>query len=539
MQEVFVRGQSSGATRGIVAILILPVGVLALAASGCGRNISAESPIVAMSMPVVEVAKPERRRVQRTVEIQGDVRPFQEAMLFAKVSGYLRTVLVDKGDRVSAGQLLATIESPELQRAALQSRETAGGAAAIAEGSAASRRRAESEYGEAIAAVSKAGADVAVSRSQVSKAVAERDAAAADVQRFLEQERQAEAYVGQAQGALTQARTERDLTRLTYSRLKKVYDQDPGLLARQDLDIAQARARDGEAKVVSAEQALSAARQGTAAAQQTVAAAKSKQAAAESGIEVARSQVQAAIQQQNAARAQGEAARSQIGVVKAQGRSAAFQSQASKQAARGAAEMLAYTEIRAPFGGAITQRFLDPGALVQSAANSAQGSTKPVLALAGADAVRIAVQVAEPDAPFVRPGTRATIQAGSGTKRGGAITRTSGALDMASRTMLSEIDLQNRDHSLSPGMFVKVTLDLEAHARALTVPTSAVVFEKDKRSVFIVEGGKAKKVNVKTGFEGPRWVEITVGLRGREDVIAVGKENVSSGSAVQVSTARP
>ena len=79
-----------------------------------------------------------------------------------------------------------------------------------------------------------------------------------------------------------------------------------------------------------------------------------------------------------------------------------------------------------------------------------------------------------------------------------------------------------------------VTLDLEAHSNAVTVPTSAVVFEKDKRSVFVVEGGKAKKVSVKTGFEGSKWVEVIQGLQGNEAVIVTGKENVSSGGSIQV-----
>jgi RND family efflux transporter MFP subunit len=516
-------------------------GALMLGAGGCGRSLSAaEPPIVTVPKPIVQVAKPERRTVERAIELPGDAQPYQQAMLYAKVSGYLRAVLVDKGDRVQAGQLLATIDSPEMRREAAQAQESAEGAGALAAGNTAARAGAVSDYRQAQAAVSKAQADLAAARAQVPKAEAERDAAAADVQKAIELQQQAQTAVAQAQAGLTQAKAEDDLNRQTYERLKRVYDRDPGLLARQDLDIAQSKVKASAGRVVSAEQAIEAARQGVAAAQQSVTAARSKQAAMESSISVAEAQIHTADQQVASMQAQAAAAKSQIGVVEAQGRNVVFQSQASQQSAKRAAEMLGYTQIRAPFAGTITQRFLDPGALVQSAANSAQGSTKPVLALADSDTVRVIMQVPEPDVPYVRPGTRAALRADAlpGTKLAGRVTRTSGALDPGSRTMLVEIDLPNRRHLLHPGMFLKVTLDLEAHPGALTVPTSAVVFEKDKRSVFVVENGKAKKGAVKTGFEGAQWIEITSGLMGNEQVIAVGKENVSNGASVQVKETR-
>jgi len=173
---------------------------------------------------------------------------------------------------------------------------------------------------------------------------------------------------------------------------------------------------------------------------------------------------------------------------------------------------------------------------VQSAANSAQGTTKPVLALADFVVLRISVQVPELDAPYVHAGTQATVRADAlpGRVFRARVTRIAHALDLDTRTMLIEIDLPNRQHRLDPGMHVKVTLDLQAHADALTVPTSAVVFNKDKRSVFVVKDGKAKSVNVTTGFEGPEWVEIVSGLTGNEAVIVTGKENVSSGAPVQL-----
>jgi RND family efflux transporter MFP subunit len=526
---------------GALAVLLW-VGALVLGGSGCERaEISAGPPIVAVPPPIVQVAKPARRTVERTLQIPGDVEPYQQAMLYAKVAGYLRSVLVDKGSRVKAGILLATIDSPEMRREAAQAQGVYQGASALAAGNAAARARALSEYHQAQAAYAKAQSDLAAVQAQVPKARAERETAAAEYQKAIEQEKVARTGVTEAQAALKQAQVELELNQQTYSRLKQVYDRDPGLLARQDLDIAQTRWQVSQSKVTWAEQAVQAAQQGVAAAHQGGVAAQSKVNAAERAIDVAKAQVRTAEHQATAVKAQIGAARSQVGVVEAQGQSVVFQSRASQQAAKRAAEMLAYTEIRAPFAGTITQRFLDPGALVQSAANSAQGTTKPVLALADSDTVRVYVQVPEPDVPHVHPGTRAKVRADALPNHPfpARVTRVAGALDLATRTMLTEIDLPNHAHLLTPGMTVKVTLDLEAHAGALTVPTSAVAFDKEKRSVFIAESGKARKVNVKTGFEGPQWIEITGGLSGDEDVIATGKENVSNGGAVQVQLTAP
>lgn len=504
---------------------------------GCGKSRS-EPPIVAVPQPVVQVARSERRTLQRTVDLPGTVEPYQQAMLYAKVAGYLHTVSVDKGDRVRVGQLLATIDSPEMQREAAQAHETALGARALSEGNAATHTHSVNEYRQTQAAVAKAQADAFAWETQIKKAQAEREVAAAEYQKAVEQEKAARAAVGQAQAAFTQTQAEQALQRQTYARLKRVYDRDPGLLARQDLDIAQTRMQESESKVMAAEQGVDLAKQGLAAAQQGTKAAQSKHDAAESGITTAKAQAYAAQKQVETARAHSASAKSEIGVVDAQGRNIEFQNRANQQASRRAAGMLEYTEIRAPFPGLITQRFLDPGALVQNAANSAQGTTKPVLALVNAETVRITVQVAEAEAPLVHPGIQATVRADAlpGNALQARVTRTTGALDPATRTLLTEIDVPNHSHVLQPGMLVKVTLDLEAHSNTLTVPTSAVVFEKDKRSVFVVEGGKAKKVSVKTGFEGSEWVEVVQGLTGREEVIVTGKENVSSGGNVAVTS---
>jgi RND family efflux transporter MFP subunit len=70
----------------------------------------------ASAPPVVAVAQPERRDLVRTITLPGDLRPYQEARVYAKVSGYLRWISVDRGDRVKAGAVIAALDAPEMER---------------------------------------------------------------------------------------------------------------------------------------------------------------------------------------------------------------------------------------------------------------------------------------------------------------------------------------------------------------------------------------------------------------------------------------
>jgi membrane fusion protein, multidrug efflux system len=363
-----------------------------------GQAPALDPPIIALPPPPVQVAKPGRRNVVRSIELPGDVSAYQQARLYAKVAGYLEKVLVDKGDRVKARQLLAVIQAPELEREVLAARQA---------------------YQAALA------------KREVEKAALK-------------------------------------LQQTTYRRLKRVFDQDPGLLARQDLDIAQAKVQEARARLALAEAEL----------------------------------------------------------------------KAAQQAARRAVDMQRYTEIRAPFAGTIAQRLLDPGTLMQSAAASAQGATQPVMEMVDDERVRIYVHVPEPEISKAHPGTEVTVRPEAYPNRQmlAQITRVAGSLDSSTRTLLAEIELANADHRLKPGMFVKVTIRLEARPDALVVPTSALMVEKDERAVFVVRDGKAEKLAVKTGFEGPEWTEIVGGLTGEEAVIVIGKERVSRGGTVEVVT---
>jgi len=173
--------------------------------------------------------------------------------------------------------------------------------------------------------------------------------------------------------------------------------------------------------------------------------------------------------------------------------------------------LMAYSRIRAPFAGVITRRFIDPGALVQAA--TANNNVTPIVTVSKTDLLRAVVEVPEPDAPYVRKGDPASIRLaamGSGVLEA-HVSRTSGALDPATRTMRAEVDLQNPQGTVAPGMFGELTIHTRRTAR-LALP--ARTLHKDERGafVFVIRGGRLHKRAVVTGASADGVIEILDGI---------------------------
>lgn len=198
--------------------------------------------------------------------------------------------------------------------------------------------------------------------------------------------------------------------------------------------------------------------------------------------------------------------------------------------------LLDYTKVYAPFTGVITARFADPGAMIQAATGSAT-QTAPLYTIMDLDTVRVYVSVPQEKAPLAKPGIRVdlSVKEAPGHVLTGTITRTTQALDPATRTLLVEVDMPNKERRLQPGMFVTATLTLEEHANALALPPAALANDKGGKSVFIVEEGLAKRVPVKTGLDDGVWIEITEGLQEGMEVVVVGKSGLTDGQPVRSS----
>lgn len=196
--------------------------------------------------------------------------------------------------------------------------------------------------------------------------------------------------------------------------------------------------------------------------------------------------------------------------------------------------MLGYATIAAPFAGVVTQRLVDPGALIPAGGGTA------VVTLMDFSSVRVQIAVPEQEASHVVVGqpVLVTTEDLPGTSLDGKITRFAYALDPATRTMLAEVMLPNPELKLRPGMLVSVKLGIQRHDDALLLPVAAVVTDKSGTYCWRLVDGKAQKGAVKTGFNDGKQVEITEGVGAGDTVILAGKLSLKDGQAVQV-TAGP
>jgi RND family efflux transporter MFP subunit len=196
-----------------------------------------------------------------------------------------------------------------------------------------------------------------------------------------------------------------------------------------------------------------------------------------------------------------------------------------------------YKVLSAPFDGTVTARYVDAGALIP-AATGATASALPIVDVSDARKLRISLFVQQDAAPFIRVGDPAVIVQDQrpDVQIHGAVSRVSEALDVRTRSMLTEVWLDNR-YGLYPGTFVHVTLRLHAPAPA-TVPSTALLLRNDRMVVAVVESSRVKFVPVQTGSDDGRTVQILSGVRPGEVVAVSLPTEVSDGARVQPYPAR-
>jgi len=194
----------------------------------------------------------------------------------------------------------------------------------------------------------------------------------------------------------------------------------------------------------------------------------------------------------------------------------------------------AYEIIRAPFTGVITARYVDVGALVPAGTGSTQ-TVQPVVDLSDLDRLRVQVYVGQADAARLQPGDPVSLVTDSDPAHpiDVVISRLSMGLDPRSRTMLCEMDVNNRPVRFYPGQFVRATLRLRG-ARLPLVPSDALAWRGDRLFVAVVEDGHVRMRPIEAGDDDGKRVQVRSGLAGGETVVLNPSAELQDGDRVQI-----
>jgi len=393
-------------------------------------------------IPLVNVERVRRAPAMAELTLPGNITPVTEVYVYARASGYVRSRLVDIGDRVREGQLLAEIEAPELDQQVHQAR----------------------------AALS-----------------------------------QAERQLDQARADLGDARSKMELARVTWDRYKVLVDH--GAVSRQEGDQVVAAYRSTSAAVTSAEARIG---------------------SSEQNVAAGRANLERLVTLQ------------------------------------------AFEKVRAPFSGVITVRNFDVGALISGSGGSMGQSpgtgpgalSAPSTGAQGGELFRIAqigvlrvlVSVPESDVPGIRTGQPAIVRVQAFPERQfeGRITRTASAVDIGSRTMLTEIQVQNPDHILLPGMYVQVRMRNPRSQPPLIIPGSSVMTgAKGLRVAVLVDlrpedaaraaSPESKRIQlreIQVGRDYGQEIEVIGGLQGWEHIVVNPGDSIDEGAIVQPVSSR-
>lgn len=202
-------------------------------------------------------------------------------------------------------------------------------------------------------------------------------------------------------------------------------------------------------------------------------------------------------------------------------------------------QMHDFGTITAPFDGVVVRRNVEVGALVASGSAT---TTRELFYIAQTDELRLTVAVPQAYASDVANGKEVGIKLleKPNAPIKGSISRIAGGIDVATRSVQVEVVVPNKDGKLLPGAYVEVSLPLQGGAKALLVPPNTLQFRQDGPRVAVVgEGGKVDLRAVKLGRDLGRAVEITSGLKPKEQVILNPPDAIEAGERVAAREAPP
>ncbi len=199
-------------------------------------------------------------------------------------------------------------------------------------------------------------------------------------------------------------------------------------------------------------------------------------------------------------------------------------------------ELQSFEKIYAPFAGVITARDIDIGSLINAGSN---GGAKELFHLEAVNRLRVYVQVPQASSRAATPGTRADLVVPelAGQHFPAQVVRTSNAMEVASRTLRVEVDVDNSRGVLIPGELVTVHLKLPTPVNSMIVPVNAVLFRSEGISSVVIQNGQVAIVPVTIGRDFGDSLEVTSGLNANDQIVVNPPDSIAAGQKVQVAAA--
>ncbi len=197
------------------------------------------------------------------------------------------------------------------------------------------------------------------------------------------------------------------------------------------------------------------------------------------------------------------------------------------------ATLQAFERVTAPYAGVITARNYDVGALLGP---SSAAASKEMFRLQQSDVLRVWVDMPQAYVSSAKVGAKAylTVRNWPGREFAGSMARTTGVLDVATRTLRCEVDVPNSDGALFPGMYGEVRFPVTSERPTLTVPTSAPTFGAAGATVWVVKDGRVTGRKAVLGRDFGLDIEVMEGIGPEDDVVRNPGERLVDGLEVRV-----
>src|SRR5271169_1086241 len=218
------------------------------------------------------------------------------------------------------------------------------------------------------------------------------------------------------------------------------------------------------------------------------------------------------------------------------------QSQANLAAAdanvRRLEQLEGFKDVYAPFSGVLTRRNVDPGALINAGAGVGTGSAgRELFDIARVDPLRVYTSVPQAYAPYIKVGakTTVTLQEFPGEKFLGKVVRTAESIDPATRTLLTEVDVPNKEGRLLPGSFGEVHFAVGSGVNKVTIPVNAMLFRSEGPRVAVVDSaGKVQLRPINIGRDYGATLEVLGGVSPTDQIVINPADSLEEGQQVNV-----